>query len=551
MDKILEINNLVIDFETKDSSFRAVNDISFKIEKGKTLSLVGESGSGKSVTALSILQLLPEASVRYSEESSIQFESNQIIASSKQFLTSLRGNKISMIFQEPMTSLNPYQKVGHQIDETLIIHRNFSKKKARQKTIDLLTKVKIPEPEKKVDSYPHQLSGGQRQRIMIAMALANEPELLIADEPTTALDVTVEKVLLELLSDLQKEFGMSILFITHDLNIVKRFSDEVCVMKDGKIVESGEVQSIFNNPQHPYTVKLLDSIPGKKEALNLENDLLLKGNKVDINYPIAKNIFGKTTEFLNAVKEVDIKVHSASTTGLVGESGSGKSSLARALLGIEKSEGMIIFDEKDIKQLSAIETRRFKKDFQIVFQDPFGSLSPRMTIGEIVGEGLKVHEPNLTKNQRKERIIKALKDVELEPISYMRFPHELSGGQRQRIMIAMAMSCNPTLLIADEPTTALDVTVQAQILDLLDNLKNKLDMTMLFITHDFGVVNDIADDVIVMFKGKIVEQGSVKNVLSKPSHPYTRALLNCVPDSAGKKVLKPINYEKLYKIMAK
>ena len=525
MDKILEINNLVIDFETKDSSFRAVNDISFKIEKGKTLSLVGESGSGKSVTALSILQLLPEASVRYSEESSIQFESNQIIASSKQFLTSLRGNKISMIFQEPMTSLNPYQKVGHQIDETLIIHRNFNKKKARQKTIDLLTKVKIPEPEKKVDSYPHQLSGGQRQRIMIAMALANEPELLIADEPTTALDVTVEKVLLELLSDLQKEFGMSILFITHDLNIVKRFSDEVCVMKDGKIVESGEVQSIFNNPQHPYTVKLLDSIPGKKEALNLENDLLLKGNKVDINYPIAKNIFGKTTEFLNAVKEVDIKVHSASTTGLVGESGSGKSSLARALLGIEKSEGTIIFDEKDIKQLSAIETRRFKKDFQIVFQDPFGSLSPRMTIGEIVGEGLKVHEPDLTKNQRKERIIKALKDVELEPISYIRFPHELSGGQRQRVAIARAIILEPKLILLDEPTSALDVSIQMQILNLLKDLQSRLGLAYLCISHDLKVIRFLSDYVYVMKDGNIVEDGNSEDLFESPQHPYTQELL--------------------------
>lgn len=320
MDNILEINNLFVDFESKGTNFRAVDNISFDIEKGKTLSLVGESGSGKSVTALSILQLLPEGSVRYSDQSSIKYENKEILGSSKNFLTSMRGNKVSMIFQEPMTSLNPYQKVGFQIDETLIIHRKLNKREARDRTIDLLKKVKIPEPESKVNSYPHQLSGGQRQRIMIAMALANEPDLLIADEPTTALDVTVEKALLELLSDLQEEFGMSILFITHDLNIVKRFSDHVCVMKEGKIVESGEVKALFDNPQHPYTVKLLNSIPGKKEDLNIEGSILLNAEKVDINYPIKKNLFGKIIEHLNAVKKVDIKIFSGSTTGLVGES---------------------------------------------------------------------------------------------------------------------------------------------------------------------------------------------------------------------------------------
>ena len=474
MVKILEIKNLVIDFESKESTFRAVDDISLAIEKGKTLSLVGESGSGKSVTALSILQLLPEGTVRYSKDSSIEFEGKEIIGSSKRDITSLRGNKISMIFQEPMTSLNPYQKVGFQIDESLIIHRGLTKKEARKKTLDLLMKVKIPEPEIKVNSFPHQLSGGQRQRIMIAMALANEPDLLIADEPTTALDVTVEKALLELLSDLQKEFGMSILFITHDLNIVKKFSDDVCVMKDGVIVEAGRVKELFENPKHPYTIKLLNSIPGNKEELNTENDVLLSGDKVDINYPVAKNIFGKTTEFLNAVKKVDIKIYSGATTGLVGESGSGKSSLARALLGIEHSQGEIIFDKKNINTLNSNETRKFKKDFQIVFQDPFGSLSPRMTIGEIVGEGLKVHQPNLNKEKRKDKILKALQDVELESSSYSRFPHELSGGQRQRVAIARAIILEPKLILLDEPTSALDVSIQMQILHLLKDLQSRL-----------------------------------------------------------------------------
>ena len=525
MDKILEIKNLVIDFESKESTFRAVKNISLAIEKGKTLSLVGESGSGKSVTALSVLQLLPEGTVRYSKDSSIEFEKTEIINSSKKDITSLRGNKISMIFQEPMTSLNPYQKVGYQIDESLIIHRGLSKKEARERTLDLLKKVKIPEPEVKVNSFPHQLSGGQRQRIMIAMALANEPDLLIADEPTTALDVTVEKALLELLSDLQKEFGMSILFITHDLNIVKKFSDDVCVMKDGEIVEAGKVKELFDDPKHPYTIKLLNSIPGNKEELNTESQLLLSGDQVDINYPVAKNILGQTTEFLNAVKKVDIKIYRGSTTGLVGESGSGKSSLARALLGIEKSEGKIIFDNKDINTLSSNETRKFKKDFQIVFQDPFGSLSPRMTIGEIVGEGLKVHQPKLNKEERKEKIIKALKDVELESASFSRFPHELSGGQRQRVAIARAIILEPKLILLDEPTSALDVSIQMQILHLLKDLQSRLGLAYLCISHDLKVIRFLSDYVYVMKDGNIVEDGISENLFESPQHTYTQELL--------------------------
>ena len=525
MVKILEIKNLVIDFESKESTFRAVDDISLAIEKGKTLSLVGESGSGKSVTALSILQLLPDGTVRYSKDSSIEFEGKEIIGSSKKDITSLRGNKISMIFQEPMTSLNPYQKVGFQIGESLIIHRGLTKKEARKKTLDLLMKVKIPEPAIKVNSFPHQLSGGQRQRIMIAMALANEPDLLIADEPTTALDVTVEKALLELLSDLQKEFGMSILFITHDLNIVKKFSDDVCVMKDGVIVEAGRVKELFENPKHPYTIKLLNSIPGNKEELNTENDVLLSGDKVDINYPVAKNIFGKTTEFLNAVKKVDIKIYSGATTGLVGESGSGKSSLARALLGIEHSQGEIIFDKKNINTLNSNETRKFKKDFQIVFQDPFGSLSPRMTIGEIVGEGLKVHQPNLNKEKRKDKILKALQDVELESSSYSRFPHELSGGQRQRVAIARAIILEPKLILLDEPTSALDVSIQMQILHLLKDLQSRLGLAYLCISHDLKVIRFLSDYVYVMKDGNIVEDGISENLFESPQHIYTQELL--------------------------
>ena len=525
MDKILEINNLSIEFESKDSLFRAVDNISFNIEKGKTLSLVGESGSGKSVTALSVLQLLPEGTTRFVDGSSIKFEDDEILGSSMAFLKSIRGNRISMIFQEPMTSLNPYHKVGDQIDESLIIHKNLTKSEARAQTLSLLMKVKIPEPEKKVDSYPHQLSGGQRQRIMIAMALANEPDLLIADEPTTALDVTVEKALLELLSDLQKEFGMSILFITHDLNIVKRFSDEVCVMKEGQIVESGEVDDLFSDPQHPYTIKLLNSIPPRKESFNLEKEILLDGRDVDINYSVKKNIFGRTSEFLNAVKKANIKIYKGTTTGLVGESGSGKSSLARALLGIENSNGSVIFDEKEILKLNSNENRKFKKDFQIVFQDPFGSLSPRMTIGEIIGEGLKVHEPNLNKHKRFEKITNALNDVELDSSYFSRFPHELSGGQRQRVAIARAIILEPKLILLDEPTSALDVSIQMQILNLLKDLQSRLGLAYLCISHDLKVIRFLSDYVYVMKDGEIVESGISEALFETPEHPYTRELL--------------------------
>jgi len=522
---LLDVKNLSVEFSSKDDSFLAVNNISFAIGKGKTLSLVGESGSGKSVTALSVLQLLPKGSASHNQDSSIKFEGKEIIGSSKGFITSLRGNRISMIFQEPMTSLNPYQRVGDQIDETLIIHRGLNSKKARERTIELLEKVKIPEPNKKVISYPHQLSGGQRQRVMIAMALANEPELLIADEPTTALDVTVEKTLLELLTELQEELNMSILFITHDLNIVKKFSDDVCVMKEGEIIEAGSVNAIFSNPSHAYTKKLLDSIPEKKEILNEEDEILLDAGQVNINYVVARNLFGKPKEFLNAVKKVDIKIYKGSTTGLVGESGSGKSSLARALLGIEDADGSIEFDGIDIKDLDLRSMRSFKKDFQIVFQDPFGSLSPRMTIGEIIGEGLKVHEHKLSKEDRLTKIISSLKDVELDVSSYSRFPHELSGGQRQRVAIARAIILRPKLILLDEPTSALDVSIQMQILLLLKDLQSKLGLAYLCISHDLRVIRFLSDQVYVMKDGVIVESGSSEAVFEEPKHEYTKELL--------------------------
>ena len=522
MTSILNVKDLSVRFLQGGLIIDAVNKISFQVTKGETVALVGESGSGKSVTALSTAALLGKAALVSGQ---ISIDGDSIDPKNEKALQKLRGNKLSFIFQEPMTSLNPLHTIEKQLSETITLHQSLNKETLRDNCETLLEKVGIRDAKYRLNAYPHQLSGGQRQRVMIAMAIANRPKILIADEPTTALDVTIQAQILDLLSDLKKEFGMSILFITHDLNIVKKFSDEVCVMKNGKIVESGQVQKLFDNPQHPYTIKLLNSIPGKKDLMNLKKNILLEASEVDINYPISKNLFGKTIEFLNAVKKVSINIYSGSTTGLVGESGSGKSSLARALLGIEKSNGKIIFDNKNINELSQNETRSFKKDFQIVFQDPFGSLSPRMTIGEIVGEGLKVHAPSLSKSERKEKIVKALEDVELESSSFSRFPHELSGGQRQRVAIARAIILEPKLILLDEPTSALDVSIQMQILHLLKDLQSRLGLSYLCISHDLKVIRFLSDYVYVMKDGIIVEDGISEDLFESPKHIYTQELL--------------------------
>lgn len=525
MKTVLDVKDLTVEFKTKDFLLTAVNSISFSIKEGKTLALVGESGSGKSVTALSILKLLPYQIASHSQDSSIKLHGKEIMEMNANEIRKVRGDSISMIFQEPMTSLNPYQTVGTQIEEVLIIHKGMSKNQARERALTLLEKVKISEPKLKASSYPHQLSGGQRQRIMIAMALSNDPDLLIADEPTTALDVTVEKSLLELLRDLQRQMGMSILFITHDLNIVKRFADEVCVMKEGEIVESGKVADVFSNPGHKYTKKLLNSQPVPKAHISKEGEPLLFSKDLEVKYLIKRSFTKKNNKYLKAVKDVSIEVYKGRTTGLVGESGSGKSSLARALLGLEKSRGLIKFEGKEIGSLDSSSIRALKKDFQIVFQDPFGSLSPRQIVGEIIGEGLRVHEPSLNKTQRESRITDALSEVELNFSFFHRFPHELSGGQRQRVAIARAIILKPKLILLDEPTSALDVSIQMQIINLLSELQEKHNLSYLCISHDLRVVRALSDLVYVMKDGEIIEKGMADKVFNQPHNEYTKELI--------------------------
>ena len=499
-ENLLEVENLTVNFFSKEFSIDAVRSISFSIERGKTLALVGESGSGKSVTALSILKLLPYQIASHSSRSTIKLKGKEIMAMSSGEIRKVRGDSISMV------------------------HKGMRRKEARNKTIDLLEKVQIPDPQLKAESYPHQLSGGQRQRVMIAMALSNDPDLLIADEPTTALDVTVEKSLLELLNELQLQMGMSILFITHDLNIVKKFADEVAVMKEGEIVEKGIVKDVFSFPQHAYTKKLLDSIPSPKNNISNDGKPILLSEGLTVNYLTKKSFLNKNL-YLTAVNDAAIEVHEGRTTGLVGESGSGKSSLARALLGLEQSEGFIEFDGKDLNSLSENSRRFIKKDFQIVFQDPFGSLSPRQTIGEIIGEGLRVHESQLGKSERQSKILKALEEVELDSSFFLRFPHELSGGQRQRVAIARAIILKPKLILLDEPTSALDVSIQMQVIKLLSELQQKHNLSYLCISHDLKVIRALSDLVYVMKQGKIVEKGMADQVFNEPNNEYTKELI--------------------------
>ena len=523
MNNILEISNLSINFATRDGSFKAVDNISFNIESNKTMALVGESGSGKSVTAMSILQLLPRPQASYSQASSIKFKGDEIIDASNDKLLNIRGNIVSMVFQEPMTSLNPYHRVGDQITESILLHTDSTKKEAIDEAKKLLELVEIDDIERRFYAYPHELSGGQRQRIMIAMALVNKPQLLIADEPTTALDVTIQAQILDLMSKLKNELGMSILFITHDLGLVQQFSDHVCVMKDGIIVEQGVTSDVFNNPGHDYTKRLLDAEPKPKEISTLNKNPLIEVNNLNVYYNIpSANIFKKST--FHAVKDVSFKIFENTTIGLVGESGSGKSTLGKAIANLISYEGDVFFKGKDLNSNSSKEKKELKKNIQIVFQDPYGSLSPRMTIGEIVGEGLGVHF-KLSKKERELKIDKVLSDVGIEVNAKNKYPHEFSGGQRQRIAIARSLIMNPSFMILDEPTSALDRSIQIQVINLLKSIQNEYGLTYLFISHDLKVIRSMSDYIFVMKNGEIVESGISEEVFDEPKEEYTKKLL--------------------------
>lgn len=521
---MLDVRDLSVAFRHAGGETIAVDKISFSINRGECVALVGESGSGKSVSALSVLKLLPYPTATH-PSGSIRFKGQELLSMGESDIRSIRGNDISIIFQEPMTSLNPLHTIEAQIGEVIFLHSGVRGEKARARTIELLTQVGIPEPETRLQSYPHQLSGGQRQRVMIAMALANEPDLLIADEPTTALDVTVQAQILRLLTDIRARLGMSMLFITHDLGIVRRIADVVCVMNNGKIVEQGPVEQVFTAAQHPYTQALLAAEPKPDPAPPRPNEpVVMSSTDLKVWFPIRRGLLRKTVGHIKAVDGVNVSVRKGETLGVVGESGSGKTTLGLALLRLISSNGPIVFLGNNIQGLKFKQMRPFRRDMQIVFQDPFGALSPRMSVGDIVAEGLGVHQPLLTEEQREARVIKALKDVGLDPATRFRYPHEFSGGQRQRISIARAVVLEPNFIVLDEPTSALDMLFQAQMVDLLRDLQRRLDLTYMFISHDLRVVASLASNLIVMRHGKVVEEGAAAEIFKNPKSDYTRAL---------------------------
>nr|WP_211109112.1 ABC transporter ATP-binding protein [Azospirillum tabaci] len=523
-DDLLQVRNLHVEFRSGGGAMHAVKGVSFDIAKGETLALVGESGSGKSVTALSILQLLPYPMARH-PHGSIRFRGTELVGAEEKVLRDVRGDRIAMIFQEPMTSLNPLHSIERQINETLFLHKGLSRAAARKRTLELLRLVGLPNPEKRLNAYPHELSGGQRQRVMIAMALANEPDLLIADEPTTALDVTIQAQILELLKDLQRRFGMALLLITHDLGVVRKMADRVCVMNQGEIVEQAEVADIFARPQHPYTRKLLAAEP-KGDPLTPPADApeVMAADNLKVWFPIKKGLLRRTVDHVRAVDGVSVNVRQGHTVGVVGESGSGKTTLGLALLRLHASEGAIRFDGKDIQGWQAKKLRGLRREMQVVFQDPYGSLSPRLSVGQIIGEGLTIHGIG-SGAERDAMVAKALEEVGLDPSSRHRYPHEFSGGQRQRIAIARALVLKPKFVVLDEPTSALDMSVQAQIVDLLRDIQARNNLAYLFISHDLRVVRALSSHVIVMKDGKVVEQGPTRRIFEEPREEYTRALL--------------------------
>ncbi|HUG63232.1 MAG TPA: ABC transporter ATP-binding protein, partial [Methylomirabilota bacterium] len=519
------VQDLSVAFHQGGRTLRAVDRISFDLAAGETLAIVGESGSGKSVSALSLVKLLPYPAASH-PSGRVLFKGEDLLSAGDAALRKVRGNTITMVFQEPMTSLNPLHTIDRQIGEILQIHKGLGESAARARTIELLHEVGIPDPETRLKSYPHQLSGGQRQRVMIAMSLANEPDLLIADEPTTALDVTVQAQILKLLKDLQARRGMAILFITHDLGIVERFADRVCVMTEGKIVEAGPTAEVFADPKHAYTRHLLSAAPkGEPPEADASAPVVMETEALKVWFPIKRGLMKRTVGHVKAVDGISVTVRAGQTVGIVGESGSGKTTLGLALLRLIGSEGPIAFLGRRIEGLKSNDLRALRRDIQVVFQDPFGSLSPRMSVSDIVGEGLLVHEPGISADERDRLVVAALEEVGLDPATRHRYPHEFSGGQRQRVAIARAMVLNPKFVMLDEPTSALDMSVQAQVVDLLRDLQQRHGLAYLFISHDLKVVKALANDLVVMQGGKVVEAGPAADVFAHPRQPYTQALL--------------------------
>ncbi|RQW64589.1 ABC transporter ATP-binding protein [Vibrio viridaestus] len=522
--QVIRVADLSVGFVRQGNTEKVTEGVSFTIHRGETLALVGESGSGKSVTANAILRLLPKGSSQYLN-GTIDFNGVDTLSCSERVLRGIRGGKIGMIFQEPMVSLNPLHRIGRQLTETLAIHRGMRTKKAEQLSIEWMKKVGIRNPEAKINAYPHELSGGERQRVMIAMALINEPELLIADEPTTALDVSVQAQILELLKQLQQELGMAMLFITHDLSIVKQIADKVAVMKQGKLIEQNETEKLFSDPQHPYTKLLIDSDPkGNPIEVDSSAKPIIEVDKLKVWFPIRGGFFRKTIDYVKAVTDISFYIQRGHSIGIVGESGSGKSTTAMAILRLISSEGRILFERKDIQGLDRKALLPYRNKIQVVFQDPFSALNPRMSVAQVIGEGLKVHS-ELNEVQIDEKICLAMREVGLEPDWRFRYPNEFSGGQRQRIAIARALILEPEVILLDEPTSSLDRTIQAQVLTLLKSLQKKRNLTYLFISHDLNVVRSLCHYTIVMRNGEIVEQGETESVFTHPKDSYTQTLI--------------------------
>ncbi|BCL73485.1 ABC transporter ATP-binding protein [Vibrio nigripulchritudo] len=523
---ILTVRDLSVTFTTNDGPVYAVKNVNFDLKKGETLAIVGESGSGKSVSTNAVMRLLPDNSI-IPPSANIQFEGKSILELSEKEMQAIRGDRIGMIFQEPMTSLNPYMRVGIQVAEALMCHRKVTRSQAKERVLELFNLVHLPNPETAYTKYPHEFSGGQLQRIMIAMALMNEPDILIADEPTTALDVTVQAEVLNLIKEIQEKMGMAILFITHDLGVVKHFADRVIVMCKGDVVEEGQTAELFKNPTEDYTKMLINSIPhGSKDPVADDAVNLLKADDIRVKFLIKSHFIQSRNQYFEAVKGISLELKQGETLGIVGESGSGKSTLGRALIGLLPSEGKIAYRGRDLSTLTEKEKFELKKDVQMVFQDPYGSLSPRMTVGDIITEALTVHQPQLSRAERMDRARKALEEVRLDPHSINRYPHEFSGGQRQRIAIARALILEPSFILLDEPTSALDRSVQLTVIDLLKDLQKKHNIGFLFISHDLSVVKALSDRVMVMQKGVVMEEGTAEEIFNNPKNEYTQKLID-------------------------